>query len=66
MSVTVNSSSFVDNASELQGGVFLLNGGITSINGSSFIDNVAERAWGGVFHAWNRQAGGIQQHFQRQ
>ena len=53
VSVTVNNSSFTDNVADQQAGVFLLNGGITSISKSSFVNNKAEFAWGGVFYTRN-------------
>ncbi len=52
-SITVDNSHFVNNASELQGGVFYLQGAIVNIARSSFRNNLSERAWGGVFYAEN-------------
>ncbi len=52
-SITVDNSHFVNNESELQGGVFYLQGGAVNIARSSFRNNLSERAWGGVFYAEN-------------
>ena len=53
ISISISGSVFRANSSELQGGVFFLEGGSVVVRRSSFVDNIAERAWGGVFHASN-------------